>query len=344
MKSFKNTILLIFFLCAAFNNLPGQNNETYAKVQILQEITQENFFDAIKTPQYTESLILTNPEEVKSFITNYSLFINLRVLQIISDNALDCDSVFPKLSKLIFLRINQSNLKRLPTSLEKIGNLQYLDFAGNFLTKMPLQLPNLKYLDMGDAMYGGNQISLLSDSINSLIKLEVLFLSLNPIESLPDGLSKLQNLKILILDQTNVSNLGTNFGNLSSLNELSIAYTKIALLPAGLKKIKTLNSLNLLGLNVMNNSDNIAILTSIVALNDLTISVDKLQKLHANFFSLQSLKRLNINDVLALDFKILGKELKRMPALTVVFINNAKLRPGEKTDFIEGLKPIEVIF
>lgn len=175
---------------------------------------------------------------------------------------------------------NDLNMKRLPTGLGTLVNLEVLSFAClEQLETLPEEIGNLRKLealivDNGNGcsmnillpgsigklenlrvlkLYGAldareigqpaspSRIKSLPDSIVNLRKLEVLDLGRNGLPAVPPQVSRLSNLKTLRLDFNALRAVPAFVGNLENLEELALdANERIADLPASMTKFATL--------------------------------------------------------------------------------------------------------
>lgn len=128
----------------------------------------------------------------------------------------------------------------------KLGELKYLNIAGNRLKFMPesiLSLSNLETLDMDR-----NEISSIPDRIgSSLNNLRKLNISECTLKSFPGGIADLSNLEYLSLQYNNLSSIPEDIGKLSKLKGLDLACCGIKKLPDSFTNFEKMNSLVLSG-------------------------------------------------------------------------------------------------
>ena len=96
-------------------------------------------------------------------------------------------------------------LKTVPGVIGYFQNLEELNLSGNNLVELPSEiytLKNLKVLNLGDIISGGNKLQAISKDIDKLTNLEVLQLVWNDdIKELPKEILNLQNIDYISLSQ-----------------------------------------------------------------------------------------------------------------------------------------------
>jgi small GTP-binding protein len=128
-------------------------------------------------------------------------------------------------SRITSLDLSERGVKRIPSEIAQIVNLESLNLGNNQIRVIPdeiAHLANLKELYLHnnqiniipDAVtllsnlqilyLSNNQIHIIPDTINQLSNLQSLFLSINEIHSIPDSLSRLTKLKVLDLQSNNL--------------------------------------------------------------------------------------------------------------------------------------------
>jgi Leucine-rich repeat (LRR) protein len=156
---------------------------------------------------------------------------------------------FPNLVSLGFV---ECNFGRFPEEICALTNLRALTLVYDKISEVPesiSKLSNLEFLDLGDALYSGDQIDKLPPSMSQLTKLRVLYLLGNNLKALPDFLSSLP-LTYLNLRYNSLQDLAA-IEKLSSIEELDISHNFLGTLP-GIEKLQMLKSLDVSGCELTN--------------------------------------------------------------------------------------------
>ena len=96
------------------------------------------------------------------------------------------------------LSVSNNQLVGLPTSIQKLNRLQWLDLDGNNLTELPAEISDLK-------------------------ELMVLKVSNNQLVGLPTSIQKLNSLRELYMDGNNLTELPAEIGGLGKLRFLFVS-------------------------------------------------------------------------------------------------------------------------
>ena len=91
--------------------------------------------------------------------------------------------------------MSMNQLVFLPTSIQKLNQLEWLDLSGNKLTELPSEIGDLKELRTLNVRK--NQLVSLPTSIQKLQQLEDLDLSYNKLTELPSEIGDLKELRRL---------------------------------------------------------------------------------------------------------------------------------------------------
>ncbi|TKW29463.2 hypothetical protein SEVIR_3G396601v4 [Setaria viridis] len=208
---------------------------------------------------------------------------------------------FPeKIRSLHFTKCSKLQLQ--DKSFSKSKYLRVLDISGCSINGKPVPssilLPSsiqhlllLRYLDAT-----GLPITALPKSLHKLQNMQTLLLSNCELETLPDSIGCLLNLCYLDLSSnTNLNKLPMSFGELSTLSFLKLSKcSKLKELPKSIHKLKSLRHLYMSGCCALQNlPDEFGSLPKLLFLNLSNCS--KLVKL-PNSVSLKSLERLNLSN------------------------------------------------
>lgn len=145
-------------------------------------------------------------------------FQNLRVLKLHKNSLLNVDAVAP-LGSLAFLNLYFNRVKRLPTWLWDLREINFFSWGVSGITHLP-------------------------EEIGNWTKLEWLSLVANHIERLPDTLCELTLLKGMRLHKNRLLSLPENIGNLSRLEQLTLYRNRLQSLPQSFANLR-LKKLNL---------------------------------------------------------------------------------------------------
>lgn len=139
--------------------------------------------------------------------------------------------------------LNNKSLKKVPSNIASINNLQTLVLSGNQLSNLPQELsvlPFLETLDISNNCY--TKIPDVIFSINSLMNLNM---SQNFINSIPDALSRMENLNTLDLAYNKIREINASIANYPRLERLILAGNDISHVPDGLSKLQNIQFLDL---------------------------------------------------------------------------------------------------
>lgn len=126
------------------------------------------------------------------------------------------------------LNLRKQKLKKVPSEIFKLKNLQELNISKNKLTEIPAGIENLPNLELLDA-------------------------SANELESLPAEIGQCTSLKRMILNRNNIQELPSTIGNLSALEYLDLWSNSIIEFPEAINKLS--ETLKVLDLRVINMND-----------------------------------------------------------------------------------------
>ena len=124
------------------------------------------------------------------------------------------------------LNLRKQKLKKVPSEIFKLTNLQELNLSKNKLTEIPAGIENLPYLQYFDA------------SVNDLV-------------SLPPEIGKCIYLKRIVLNRNNIQELPATIGNLTQLEYLDLWSNSIIEFPEAINKLsETLKEVDLRVINM----------------------------------------------------------------------------------------------
>ncbi len=162
-----------------------------------------------------------------------------------------------KISKKTYLGIAQdifidhqmlkiSNVYNIPSTIKYLIKFPcplFLNLEYNFFTRIPksiFKLSNIQYLRFFE-----NQITHISKSISKLSDLKYLYLYDNHLIHIPKSIGNLSNLSILMISSDKLKKVPESIGNLSNLQEFGIVNTLLRNIPKSICKLCNLQKLNL---------------------------------------------------------------------------------------------------
>jgi len=149
------------------------------------------------------------------------------------------------LKKLEYINLDNNNLTKLPPSIGNLEKLEHISLKKNSLESLPSSIGNLKKLQF--LMLNNNNLTKLPSSIGSLTNLIELNLEGNSLNSLPESISDLKNLKILELGHNNLTSIPKDIGKLTNLEYLNLTGNKLTSLPDEIGRLPNLKSIYING-------------------------------------------------------------------------------------------------
>lgn len=156
--------------------------------------------------EYLKALTCLRPDTVTrlnfSYSGLYSLtedlrkFKNLEILELENNNFSNADlSVLKEFEKLKVIELNHCQLKKIPSSILELRNLERIGLFNNDIEILPVEISNLRKLR--ELQLGGNSLNSLPNEIIKLEKLEMVDISgSNDIKKLPPNFfNSLKNLR-----------------------------------------------------------------------------------------------------------------------------------------------------
>ncbi|CAI0410083.1 unnamed protein product [Linum tenue] len=270
-------------LGAAFNNLAGRIPDSFGQLSKLRSLTMgiNQLSGKIPPSIYNlsslQNMVFTYnnlegslPENLGHTLTNINYF------EISGNNLVGTiPESFCNASKLVDMNMNSNNfVGRIPNCLGNFGGLLWLDVGNNSLGhnstgdfdfvaslvncsqlrrvgisrnnfggSLPDSVGNLSSTQFSELLVGVNQISALPDSLQNLMGLAYVDLSLNMLSgTIPSYFGKMQNVQGLILHGNDFSGeIPDSLGNLSRLVELDLSTNRLeGTLPASLGNCQSL--------------------------------------------------------------------------------------------------------
>ena len=206
-------------------------------------------------------------------------------------------SKFPKcimkFKNIKYIDIDLTAIKLLPKNIDYLGSLKILKLP-YYLKKLPSSIYNLENLEALDLSSTELTIKKLPKAIGNLIKLTKLILP-ESLEILPESIGDLKNLEILDLYGTEVKVLPETIGNLKNLKELNLSGTRVEVLTESIGDLKDLEILSLSNTGVKELPETIGNLKN---LKELNLDRTKVEVLPETIGNLRKLKILQLSAVL----------------------------------------------
>jgi internalin A len=145
------------------------------------------------------------------------------------------------------VRIRESRLKELPSSIREITHLRSLTITGSSLSSLPAWLADLTQLETLDL--DSNKFESFPAVIPRIRSLRELGLSDNQINDVPPEIGELKNLVALALPGNNIRRLPPSLGQLRNLRLLDAGKNHLSSLPESISELGELTQLWLWGNN-----------------------------------------------------------------------------------------------
>ncbi|MBN1602128.1 MAG: leucine-rich repeat domain-containing protein [Chitinispirillaceae bacterium] len=186
----------------------------------------------------------------------------------VRDNRVTDISHVSRCTTLVYLYMDNNNIRSLPEDLGSLSKLEVLTFSRN-------------------------QISYIPKSINGCTALRKLDCTSNRIHKLPEQFFECRKLVDLYISSNHIAKIPVQLGMLDSLRWLFADNNAIASLPESLSDLENLQWLSISGNQIMNLPSSIAQLHK---LKNLNVSNNRLSELPASFIKLTGLLMLNLNN------------------------------------------------
>ena len=277
-------------------------------------------------------------DSIPDSISNLS---NLKQLQLICNSYLELRTLpesVCSLTNLTYLGVQRASA--LPSSIEKLKNLEVLQLAGSGLETLPESIGHLSKLRHINLAYNGCRD--LPESIGQLSNLTHLYLQRNHLRTLPASIGKLSHLRCLNLETNWINELPETIGGMTELRYWDLSVNELLQLPDALGNLKSLTDLNL-------RRNYLVILpasiTELSSLHNLNLKHNKLRYLPdylpANLSRLYSLETLAIDAPFLVPINVFAN----MPALNTLELSYAKeLSEPQKQDIIQLYPQCKVVF
>ena len=132
-------------------------------------------------------------------------------------------------SSLLTLNLSNNQLRWLPSTIDQLIGLRFLDISQNQLTTIPRNMNGLKQLV---EIHGSrNHLAMIPDSFGSLISLEIISFQHNNLRTLPETVGLLTRLQHINLQNNRLKDLPREMGSWILLEQLNVTSNDIISLP-----------------------------------------------------------------------------------------------------------------
>lgn len=272
-------------------------------------------------------LLKTLPEE-------FGFLSHIRTLTIDNNEFTSLPKLFPYLTTL---SMSNNSLSSFPPAILDNSDLKYLGLQHNNITSLPREIGNLTKLVGLDL--GHNRLTELPAEINTKLKqlslqfnhitsfheimklhnLTHLFLSANPISSLPPEIGRLKNLVEFEFAGNNLTALPSEIGLLPALKRINLADNNLFKFPVEILQLSALKSFSLAGNNLNHLPPEINKLTH---LEEIDLSRNNLQNFPHEIVTLTKLKTLLCDHN---ELSSLPGEIDRLIRLKILWLSNNAL-------------------
>jgi len=233
------------------------------------------------------------------------------------------------------LSLKKLNFTKFPSEILKFKNLEELDLAGNFITKLPEELGTLT--ELRSLNLGANNLKELPKELHNLKKLAYLDISYNQIETFPDVITNITSLEILNIGGNKISSLPDEIGNLKDLRMFYCPLNKISRFPKTIGKLTKLTDLQA-------NNNTIRSLPKEIEemqhLMQLILYNNELTELPLEISKVTSLGKI---DVAGNMFNEIPKEINQIQALKTLFLRRKdKQIPAISDDLLAFIRDNQV--
>ncbi|MES2824834.1 MAG: leucine-rich repeat domain-containing protein [Pseudomonadota bacterium] len=173
--------------------------------------------------------------------------------------------------------ITEDRFNQLPIALQKA--LIARETARSLVIEQGLSqwLPEIELLENLTYLSIRGRMTQLPESIAKLKKLQMLYLSMNPIKQLPTSFSQLTNLRYVDLSFTELEHFPEVLLSLPELRKLALGHNFFTEIPADINKLTHLIELDLSGAEITSLPD------TMVDMKQLTISTGQYSEFHEQF-------------------------------------------------------------
>jgi len=189
------------------------------------------------------------------------------------------------------LALHHNRFNQLPNTIALFTQLTALDLSNNQLFDFPPCLSHLTELRVLVAKNNQLESSSFPKTFNQLSKLEILNVSGNRLEELPQGVMELSGLKALHAGGNRLQSIPCRLGDMLSLEILYLGGNQLRDIPATIGKLKNLVSLALCDNRLETIPSTIAYLQK---LESLSLNNNTLKTLPTEIVTLKNLQQLSL--------------------------------------------------
>ncbi|CAH3187991.1 unnamed protein product, partial [Porites lobata] len=189
------------------------------------------------------------------------------------------------------LWVSNNQLVGLPTSIQRLTKLKWLQLDGNNLTELPAEIGDLR--ELRELWVSHNQLAGLPTSVQRLTKLERLYLDGNNLTELPAEIGDLRELRELWVSHNQLAGLPTSVQRLTKLERLYLGGNNLTELPAEIGDLRELRELWVSHNQLAGLPTSVQRLTK---LQSLHLSNNKLTELPAEIGDLRELRQLSVSN------------------------------------------------
>ncbi|XP_071488184.1 protein flightless-1 homolog [Diadema antillarum] len=233
------------------------------------------------------------------------------------------------MSGLRWLRLNQTNLEMLPDELSQLNKLEHLHMSRNNLIQIHGDLPTLTCLRTLNVRHNKIRNSGIPNDIFILEDMTVVDFSHNQLSAVPEDLENAKSLLVLNLSFNNIKEIPSSlFMNLTDLIYINFSDNKLEIIPPQLRRLTNIQTLilnnnpllhaqlrqltsmtQLQTLHLRNTQRTLSNippqLDALVNLADVDLSYNDLTSVPDAFYTLSSLKRLNLSNNAVTELSVL---------------------------------------
>jgi Leucine-rich repeat (LRR) protein len=131
--------------------------------------------------------------------------------------------------QILELDLSYNSLTKMPIEIFNLKNLKILNMSNNNLTTIPDEIDNL--INLESINLYDNKLTMITNKIGNLTNLKTLNLAFNKLKIIPAGIFNLLNLNTLCLNKNDLKTIPNEIGNLTKLQILFLHTNKLTILP-----------------------------------------------------------------------------------------------------------------
>ncbi|MEM7796420.1 MAG: COR domain-containing protein [Cyanobacteria bacterium P01_C01_bin.118] len=214
--------------------------------------------------------------------------------------------------------VDGNELTSLPSNIQQLHNLNYLDLSGNPWETLPSEIAALTQLEALIVLTC--ELTEISEDITSLQKLQRLDLTSNQIKEIPQAIGQLQSLTQLDLTSNQIKEIPQAIGQLQSLTQLDLILNQIKEIPQAIGQLQSLTQLNLNSNQIKEIPDAIGQLQSLTQLN---LNSNQIKEIPDAIGQLQSLTQLYLSSN---QIKEIPDAIGQLQSLTQLYLSSNQIK------------------